>query len=77
MTDFPGVAVDIAVGDLLITDDEERWRVHALTGDGERRSVVALHLSSPTVLAADVSRLTWSETDGAWRFRNPAEPTEA
>jgi hypothetical protein len=63
--------VDIAVGDLIITDDEMRWRVHSITLDGTRRSLVALHLSSPSVLTADVSRLSWSETDGAWILMAP------
>lgn len=64
--------MDIAVGDLLITNDGEQWRVHSITVDGTRRSVVALHLTSPIVLAADVSRLTWSEAASAWRLKDPA-----
>lgn len=59
---------DIAVGDLVITDDGAHWRVHSITRDGARLAVVALHLSSLTVLAVDVSRLTWSAADGAWRL---------
>lgn len=61
--------MDINVGDLLITNDGEHWRVQLITVDGTRRSVVALHLASPMVLAADVSRITWSDADMAWRLR--------
>lgn len=66
--------MDIAVGDLIITDDEARWQVYSITADGTWRSVVALHVSLPTVLAADISRLAWSEAERAWRLRAPASP---
>jgi hypothetical protein len=67
--------VDIGVGDVVITDDEARWRVYSLTSHGPRRSFVALHLSSPTVLAGDLANLTWSETESAWRFKAPGAAT--
>lgn len=60
--------MDVSVGDVVITDDKMRWRIYSIHRDGERGSFVALNLSSPTVLAADVSRLTWSEVDCAWRL---------
>lgn len=63
--------VDIAVGDLVVTEDGAQWRVHSIARDGARQSVVALLLSGPTVLAIDVSRLRWSESDGAWRLTDP------
>ena len=68
--------MDIAIGDLIITDDEAQWRVHSINVEGTRRSVVALHLSSPTVIAVDVSRLTWSDRDKAWRLTAPGASEE-
>jgi hypothetical protein len=67
--------VDVSVGDVVITDDEARWRIYSITRDDPQRSFVALHLSSPTVLAGDVANLTWSETESAWRFRAPGAAT--
>jgi hypothetical protein len=63
--------MEIAVGDLVITDDGERWRIHSITRDGAQRSIVAVHLASPMVFTADDSRLVWSEADGAWRLVPP------
>jgi len=65
--------MDIGVGDVVITNDEARWRVLSVTADGERRSFVALQLAAPTptVLSGDVATLTWSETECAWRVRGP------
>ena len=60
--------MDVSVGDVVITDDEARWRIYSIQRDDPRVSFVALNLSSPTVLTADVSRLTWSEVDCAWRL---------
>ena len=60
--------MDASVGDVVITNDEARWRIYSIQRDGPRLSFVALNLSSPTVLTADVSRLTWSEVDCAWRL---------
>jgi hypothetical protein len=65
------VGVNIAVGDLLITDDGARWRIHSIHREGAQRSVVAVHLARPIVLTADVSCLVWSEADDAWRFQDP------
>lgn len=60
--------MDARVGDVVITSDEARWRIHSIQRDGARLSFVALKLSSPAVITADVARLTWSEVDGAWRL---------
>ena len=60
--------MDARVGDVVITSDEARWRIDSIQRDGARLSFVALNLSSPAVITADVSRLTWSEADGAWRL---------
>ena len=60
--------MDASVGDVVITDDEARWRIYSIHSDGTRLSFVALNLSSPTVLTADVSRLTWSQVDCAWHL---------
>ena len=65
-----GVA-DLAVGDLVVTEDGSRWRVHSITRDGAHYSVVTLHLASSIVLAFDAARLLWSEADGAWRLTEP------
>ena len=60
--------MDVSVGDVVITDDEARWRIYSIHRDRPGRFFVALNLSSPTVITADVSRLTWSEVDCAWRL---------
>lgn len=60
--------MDVAIGDLVITDDAVRWRIHSINRDGPRWFFVARHLASPAVLAGDVATLTWSEADGAWRL---------
>jgi hypothetical protein len=68
--------VEISVGDVVITEDGARWRIYSINRQGLRRGFVALNLSSPTVLSADLSRLTWSEVDCAWRFTAPGATEE-
>lgn len=63
-----GRIVTIKVGDVVITDDEAHWRIHSITSDGRRRSFVALHFSAPRALTGDVTTLTWSGTESAWRL---------
>lgn len=66
-----GGDVDTSVGDVVITEDAERWRIYSIKSAGMQRSFVALNLSSPTVLTAEVSRLEWSDVDCAWRLKPP------
>lgn len=58
---------------MVITEDAERWRIYSINRAGLQRSFVALNLSSPTVLTAEVARLEWSEVDCAWRLKPHSE----
>lgn len=64
--------MDVASGDLLITDDEVRWQIHSINRDGPRWFFIARHLSSSTVLAGDLATLRWSDVDRAWRLGQSA-----
>lgn len=64
--------MDLAVGAIIIAEDETRWRVYSIARKGTRHVFVALHLTETKVLTGGVNYVTWSQAEDAWRLRTPS-----